>query len=254
MNTVIFDKSCIAVFTNIIEADPQKHDMMQLFFSFHDPLILNITDKILPCKCVVINSGIEHSFYSNNEIYFSVLIDPHSWLGTQLNDNYLNMKPYYIFNGINFEVVDRYARDRNLEQLDEQLYKEIFDSLLEKIAIEHKLQTDHHFLLEEIFRLTNETIFPERLLGKLADYAQLSEQEIIELFYQLAGISWNHFIALQKVQKDCLAYFKDRNVGQTDTYEKSDRPLHFAYKLKEMTGLTAANLDQNCNFIKTFSF
>lgn len=100
MNKIYWDRDKISIITDQIESVQHKHCTMQLFLSVEQELKIRVGEQQIPCKCIVINRNIPHSFSTGNSIHFSMIIEPTASIAEQL-DEIMCGKEYHAFDNQN---------------------------------------------------------------------------------------------------------------------------------------------------------
>lgn len=65
MNKIYWDEDSIVIVTDHIDTVPYSHPMMQLFLSIEDSLTIEVSDKLLSGRCIVLDKNIRHAFSSS---------------------------------------------------------------------------------------------------------------------------------------------------------------------------------------------
>ncbi len=76
MNRIYWDKDSIGIVTDNIDATPHRHPMMQLFLSIEDLLTIEVSDKLLSGRCIVVYKNIRNAFYTKGKLHFSLITEP----------------------------------------------------------------------------------------------------------------------------------------------------------------------------------
>lgn len=95
MNYIIKYGKVFMAISNKIEADCHKHWLLQMFLSRQN-LSIKVNGQLIPCSSILINMNTLHTFQTEKETDFTMLVDPTTELGRKMR-NLLMGQPYYIF-------------------------------------------------------------------------------------------------------------------------------------------------------------
>ena len=85
INYIYWQHGRIGIFTNTLNTEKHSHWMLQLFLSLNGQLKIEVNEKEIKCKCIVVDKNIPHSIDADNKMAFSALIAPTSLSQEQFN-------------------------------------------------------------------------------------------------------------------------------------------------------------------------
>lgn len=93
MLRIFWDKDNIAFIGNQVASVEHSHCLLQVFFSFDDPLQVTVENERISGKCIIVNKNVRHIFSCENQMRLSILIEPSSSFAKELikkvDGNYL---------------------------------------------------------------------------------------------------------------------------------------------------------------------
>ena len=247
MNKIYWDRDKISIITDQIESVPHKHWTMQLFLSIEKNLEIGVEDNKISCRCIVINRDILHSFSTNGNMYFTMIIEPASSLATQLVERMGGTK-YCMFDNQDIEYIQNLLfclidSDglREYREFMIQLYK--FLGVKEQAKIYDDRVKD---LLYEIERCNCDI----HSIASFADKVALSPSRLSHLFKEQMGMPLKSYIQFHQMQTAFLALLNGKNITEAAMLSGFDSPSHFATVTKKMMGMPASISVKNSVFLK----
>lgn len=252
MNYIFMGESYISAFTNSINAESHKHYMLQLFMSYKDNLNINIKGKNISCRCIIVNTDVEHSFSSDNIIHFTMLIDATSDIAQEFRSKYLFEEDYYI---LDCEEVTLFQEtlQQVIKNLNREKYIEFTSLLFSILGIKVNERIKYDDRIIEILKAMDNYDYEINSLEEFSKIVSLSESRLSHLFKEQVGIPLKSYIVLCKLKKAYMYLLESGNI--TDAAMKSgfDSPSHFAYTSKKLTGMSAKNIRKDSVFLKVYN-
>lgn len=253
MNYIIMADNHMSAFTNCIEASTHKHWMLQLFLSIDKPFNINIKGQNLNCKCIIVDTNIEHYFSSSNELHFTMLIEPTSSIAKSLKSKYID-NGYRVFDTFDLCNIKRKCKSF-IKNKNSKSYQAIIDTLFKLLDITIAPKIDYDKRVFEILQLLDKCNCSEHSIQKIADKLFLSPSRMSHLFKEQTGIPLKSYIVLHKLHKAYIFLLNDKkSITETAMVSGFDSPSHLAYTNKLMTGMSLSTTLKNSEFLKVSSF
>lgn len=253
MNYIFMSESYVSAFTDAINAEIHKHYMLQLFMSYKDNLNIEINGESIKCRCIIVNTNVEHCFSSNNTINFTMLIDSTSDIGEELKKKYLLEKSYCIFDDDKIDLIQE-VFNTIVKSIDKIKYKEFSYALFRALDIKvmEKINYDERVL--ELIKVLDEYPNDINSIRELSKMVSLSESRISHLFKEQIGISLKSYIVLCRLKKAYMYLLESGSITDAALKAGFDSPSHFAYTSKKLTGMSAKDISKDSVFLKVNNF
>lgn len=247
MNKIYWDKDKISIITDQIEAVSHKHCAMQLFLSIQKDLEIYVSGRQINCKCIAVNCNVNHSFSTNNHLYFSWIIEPTSDLAEQLGKR-MEGNEYSVFDSSDVTEVQRLA-SRLIQSNDLNEYHEFIKRLYSFLGIvEHiKIYDDR---IKELLQYIECCNCDTHSISSFAAKVSLSPSRLSHLFREQVGIPLKSYIQFHQMQKSFLALLSGKSITEAAALAGFDTPSHFAAATKRMMGMPASISLKNSVFLK----
>ncbi|KJS49141.1 helix-turn-helix transcriptional regulator [Desulfosporosinus sp. BICA1-9] len=243
----------IAAVTDKIDADIHNHLMLQISISFHNEFNISVAEKQFACKGIIISSNTNHTFYSNQDAQFFLLINNTSVIEKQLNQKYLRGQLYYVIDDESINLIRCLLR-RYYPILDKENYLKFYTQLLQVLLISSdvNIAMDERItsLLSQITTCTN----PEHNLEVMAKSVFLSQSRLSHLFRKETGMRLSSYIVLHKLQKAMFYIFSGKSITVAANMAGFDSSSHFAAVCKKTLGMSARELSEDSVFLKVTTY
>ncbi|GAA0086526.1 helix-turn-helix domain-containing protein [Clostridium sp. CTA-7] len=253
MNYIFMSESYISAFTDIIDAEVHKHYMLQLFMSYEDNLNIEVKGEDISCKCIIVNTNVEHCFSSDNNIHFTMLIDATSDIAQQFKKKYLLGKEYCVLDCSEIRLLQKEFQQL-VKDLDIEKYSDFTSSMFNILEIEvnKKIKYDERIL--KLLKMLDEYDYDVNFLKEFSKMVSLSESRISHLFKEQIGIPLKSYIVLCNLKKAYMHLLKNGSITDAAMKAGFDSPSHFAYTSKKLTGMSAKNIRKDSVFLKVPNF
>lgn len=252
MHIIYASENHISALTSEIDAVLHKHSMMQFFISKEDNIHIQVLDKEIDCKAILVGRNIPHSFESRGVLHFTMLVDSTSYLGEQLTDKYLSEKPFYIFKE-NALLKSCESLWDNRQLTDKEEYQRFIEAFFGYLNIQKGYSSKFDERIKKVLKLIAESNLGEVPISYLANQAALSESRLSHLFKEEAGIPIKNYLVNMKLLRAYVKLFETGNVTEAAMYAGFDSPSHFALTSKNLTGMSARNISKDSVFLKVSS-
>lgn len=240
----------ISAVSNSVETDFHKHWMLQLFLAYNNNLDIQVEDKKISCRCIIVDSNMGHRFLSCDPINFTMLIEPTSYIAKQFKEKYIKENSYYIFkaeDSISLQIELEKIIKNNLHKESYNIFsKNLFDTF--KIRYNDRLMYDNRII--KLLEILEECDCSDHSVESFAKEVYLSKSRLSHLFKEQTGIPLKSYIVLHKLQKAYMYLFKGYNITYASIEAGFDSSSHFAYTNKKLTGRTAKNIIKDSVFLK----
>jgi len=248
MNIIIkYGRNFISI-SNNIEAECHKHWMLQMFLSSQEETSIEVNGKRILCSAILVNMDTIHSFNSESEFHFTILMDPTTELGCAARGLLMN-QPYYVF-----PYEKTIVMQEDFQSLLKQRCHDDILSYCQSIIsqISHSNIKDFDERVTKILNLLDDCMCEDELhqLKYLSKKTYLSESRLAHLFKDQTGIPLKSYIVLHKLQKAYELIFNGENLTTAAIEAGFYSPSHFAYTNKMMTGMSATNIVKDSEFLK----
>lgn len=250
MNDIIkYGRNFMAI-SNIIEANCHKHWLLQLFLSSKKELNIEINGKHIACSAILVNMDTQHTFNTEGEPHFTMLVDPTTDLGCVMR-GLLKGLPFYIFPGEKINVMQP-AFKNVLEQKSHDAILSFAQSITFQFDYSNmKIFSDRVIkVLNHLDDCVHEVEFHQ--IKYFSKKIGLSESRLAHLFKEETGIPLKSYIVLHKLQRVYESIFNGENITTAALNVGFNSSSHFAYTNKMMTGMSATNIIRDSEFLKVF--
>lgn len=155
MNYIIMDEKYITAFTDSIDAETHKHYMLQLFMSCNDNLNIEVKGEQISCKFIIVNTNVDRCFFSENELYFTILIDSTSDIAEGFKKNYLIERDYAILDSIEINSLQKLLNE-TINNINFDRYKEFIHRLFSTLSIEINERKIYDKRITKLLKMLNE--------------------------------------------------------------------------------------------------
>lgn len=243
----------IAAITDKVDADNHKHLTLQISISFCNEFNISISEKQFTCKGIIIDSNINHTFYSNHDSQIFFLIDNLSIFAKQLKQKYLSGKPYCILDDEPITML-RSLLQRYYPILDKESYMKFYSEMLQIMKLNTITDIDMDERIINVLSQIKNCINTEHSLEELAKSVFLSQSRLSHLFKSETGIRLSSYMVLHKLQKAIFYVFNGKNITEASLMAGFDSPSHFASVCKNTLGVSARELNEDSVFLKVYEY
>ncbi|GEN32381.1 AraC-like DNA-binding protein [Cerasibacillus quisquiliarum] len=248
MNYIIKDGRNFMSISNKIEAEYHKHWMLQMFLSSQEETSIEVNGERILCSAILVNMDTVHSFNSESEFHFTILMDPTTELGCAAK-RLLMDQPYYVFPYEKTIVMQADFKKLLKQKCNDDI---IFycESIISHVSYGNIKGFDER--VTKVLNLLDDCMCEDELhqLKYLSKKTYLSESRLAHLFKDQTGIPLKSYIVLHKLQKAYELIFNGENLTVAAIEAGFYSPSHFAYTNKMMTGMSATNIVKDSEFLK----
>lgn len=243
-----YDKNLMAI-SDRIEADCHKHWLIQMFLSSHKDLNIEVNGQLIHCSAILVNLDTPHTFNTEGDAHFTMLIDPTTEIGRSLR-GMLKNQPFYVFP--HEEAIAMQCNFKNvLEQKKcNKAYLLFVQNILFQFAYGNKENFDERVMkvLNLLDVCSHEDEFHQ--IKFFSKKVSLSESRLAHLFKAETGIPLKSYIVLHKLQKAYESFYNGENITTAALNAGFDSSSHLAYTNKMMTGMSVTNIIRDSEFLK----
>ncbi len=251
MHTIIWDMGMVSMLTSDIDATEHKHWMLQLFYIPEGKMHLNVEGEALDGKLFIVNKNCIHSFRTENNLHFSMLITPGTQLCEHLTHAFLKDEPYYDFsNFVDSELSTCF--DEFIKKVTEGSYRRFKEALEDVFSLEACQKS--HENEERIAQIMQVFGKGDMDIESLADELALSPSRLAHLFKEETGTPLKSFIVLNKMFLAFQLLFSGKSITDAAMEAGFDSPSHFAATTKKMMGESPSRSLKDSDFLKVYSF
>ncbi|ABR50018.1 helix-turn-helix- domain containing protein, AraC type [Alkaliphilus metalliredigens QYMF] len=250
MNYIIkYGRNFMAI-SDRIEADCHRHWLLQMFLSSQKELSIEVNNQLIPCSAIIVNTNIMHTFKSDGESNFTMLVDPTTELGRMLKVLLVD-QPFYVLPHDKTDVMQQ-AFNNALAQESYDAYLSFVQRLMYNFSNELTKSFDDRVI--KVLRLLKDCAHEDGVhqIKYFSKKIGLSESRLAHVFKEETGIPLKSYIVLHKLQKTYDSIFNGENITTAALNAGFDSPSHFAYTNKLMTGMNATNIIRDSEFLKVF--
>lgn len=247
MNKIYWEKDSISAFTDSTCTEIHKHWMLQLFMCLNSEVQVNINEYIIQAHCIVIDSNIKHSIYVNNNVYYTMLIEPATDIAFNIRNQYIDkFKGYGIIDISDLEMM-HFSSILSETATDE--YQKFMRSFVSKIVIANNSKQILDERVEKVIKILEQCDYLDILINELAQEVNISESRLSHLFKKETKIPLKGYILMKKWKKAYKYMFEHGNITMAALEAGFDSPSHFANANKKLTGMTANFTIKNSRFL-----
>lgn len=250
MNYIIKCGKNFMAISNNIEADCHRHWILQIFLGSQKELNIEVNGQHIPCNAVLVNIDTEHTFKTEGEAHFTMLIDPITELGRALR-GLLMGQPFYIFSHEKTAVMQQAFKNALAQKNHDS-----FNSLAKSVSFQCDYNNLKNFdsRIIEVLNLLDECIHEDEShqIKYFSKKTGLSESRLAHLFKDETGIPLKSYIVLHKLQVAYESIFDGKSITTAALDAGFGSSSHLAYTNKLMTGMSATNIIKDSEFLKVF--
>jgi AraC-like DNA-binding protein len=250
MNYIIkCEKNFMAV-SDSIEADCHKHWLLQMFLSNQKNLNIEVNGQLISCGAILVNIDTPHTFNTEGNPHFTMLIDPTTELGRILRGLLVD-KHFYVFPQEE-TILMKQSFNKVLVEKGHDVILSFVQSILFQFAYGKMKNFDDRIM--KFLNLLNDCVHEEEFhkIKYFSEKIGLSESRLAHLFKEETGIPLKSYIVLHKLQRAYQLIFDGENITAAALNAGFDSPSHLAYTNKMMTGMSATNIIRDSEFLKAF--
>ena len=250
MNYIIkFGRNFMAI-SNSIEADCHKHWLLQMFLGSQKELNIEVNGQHIPCGAILVNLDTPHTFNTEGETHFTILIDPTTEFGCVMS-RLLMDQPFYVFPHEQTVVMQRIFKNVLVQKSHDAIL-----SFIQSITFQFAYSNMENFddRVTKVLKLLNDCVHEDEFhqIKYFSKKTGLSESRIAHLFKEETGIPLKSYIVLHKLHRAYESIFNGENITTAALNAGFDSPSHLAYTNKMMTGMSATNIIRDSEFLKVF--
>lgn len=198
MNYIYWQHGRIGIFTNTLNTEKHSHWMLQLFLSLNGQLKIEVNEKEIKCKCIVVDKNIPHSIDADNKMAFSALIAPTSLIARTIQ-SHTGSCGYWVCEMDGITSIQESALDLATEKNIEK-YLTFSEKLCCFLNVKHE---PFHFdpRIELLLQLIENCDCNNHAISGFADKVSLSPSRLSHLFKAETGMPLKSYIMLHQVER-----------------------------------------------------
>ncbi len=250
MNYIIkYGKNFIAI-SDKIEADSHRHWLLQMFLSKNDKLNIEVNGQLIPSTAILVNMDTLHTFNTEGEPHFTILIDPTTELGRMMRELLMGHS-FYVFPHEKSTVMQWTFREVLLQNSQDGFLSSV-ESIITQLIYSNFRNYDDRVI--KVLNLLDDCLYEDELhqIKYLSTKAALSKSRLAHLFKEETGIPLKSYIVMHKLQNAYESIFNGENITTAALNAGFYSPSHLAYTNKIMTGMSATNIIRDSEFLKVF--
>lgn len=255
MNLIIMSDNHISSFSSCIEAEAHRHLAFQLFIRLDGDMEINIDDRLISCKGIIIDKQIKHSFSASNHMHFTMLIEPASTMAIKIKAHCIGeLTKYYILDDFCVDEI-RKACLLFIEDKSRKRYLKVVDTIYWGLKIKLDTRAKYDDRILDLLHFLNQCDCTEHSVNSFAGKVSLSPSRLAHLFKEQTGTPLKSYLVLHKLEKA----YEYLLIGQKSITEASmladfDSPSHLAFTNKTMTGMSLTKILKDSEFLKVSNF
>ena len=247
MIKIFWDKDNIAFIGNQVTSTEHSHCVLQVFFSFDEPLQVTVENEQINGKCIIVNKNVRHIFSCNDKMRLSILIEPSSGFAKELikrvDGNYLICD-----NGI--ERIQQKAA-MLIDTDDRQQYSAFIRDFAEYLGVKKNSEISDERICELLKILQNCDCY-DHTIENFATSVCLSSSRLSHLFREQIGVPLKSYILFHQLEKAFTALLSGTNITDAAMLAGFDSPSHFAATVKKWMGMPVSASIKDSEFLKVF--
>lgn len=247
MNYIYWQHGRIGIFTNTLNTEKHSHWMLQLFLSLNGQLKIEVNEKEIKCKCIVVDKNIPHSIDADNKMAFSALIAPTSLIARTIQ-SHTGSCGYWVCEMDGITSIQESALDLATEKNIEK-YLTFSEKLCCFLNVKHE---PFHFdpRIELLLQLIENCDCNNHAISGFADKVSLSPSRLSHLFKAETGMPLKSYIMLHQVERAFIKLLCGKNITEAALEAGFDSSSHFSATVKRMMGIPASLSTKDSVFLK----
>ncbi len=220
------------------DTEPHRHHAIQIVVTLDDYFEIQIETIRLKAKMIILNSDVEHQFFSHGKINLMLYVEPESDFGIAIQNKIGN--PYQIFEDA-AEVLSLIDRLTGLSELS---ITQVRHCLLLYLQIDEVVAASSE-RIKKVLDFIEATPNKKISVPKLAQSIELSESRLQHIFKEQIGISMKRFM-LWKRMLDGINFVTRGSDLSTAAYDAGfSDAAHMSRTFKEMFGINLSKIFEN---------
>lgn len=247
MLKLFWDKDNIAFVSNHVDAVEHSHCVLQIFFSFDEPLQVTVAGESISGKCIIVNQNVWHKFSCNNRMHLSILVEPSSSFAKELikkiNGNYL------IINN-DIECIQQKVNaiaDTN----DKEKYLDFVREFADYLSVNRGVNELDERIVKLLDLLKNCDCY-DHTIANLAKEVCLSPSRLSHLFAEQIGVPLKSYIQFHQLEKAFAALLSGESVTNAAMLAGFNSPSHLAATVKKWMGMPVSASIKDSEILKVF--
>lgn len=247
ISKIIWDIDKIIMISKNINAVKHKHTMLQFFLGLEDCVNITVNGQAIKSRAVLVGRDVRHAVDNNAKLSLSMLIDPTSDMGDQLNKR-LNGCNYLVMNaGTATDLITSvYSALEEFDKVHSQKVCEKVNEIMgirtnARIVDPRVLEILAGHMLDEVGLIS---------LNKLSDTLFISQSRLSHLFKEQTGITLQGYLIQKRLQLAFESLLRGNSITKASLDAGFDTPSHFAATVKRMLGMSAREAIKYSEFVK----
>lgn len=248
MLKIFWDKDNIGFISENLSAVSHSHCVLQIFFSFDEPLQITVGNTCISGKCVIVNKNAPHSVESCGTVKLSILVEPTSGFASELTSKIQGN--YLIFDKEGIAELQTEAK-KLLTATDKRQYAEFVDNFAEYLGVCKRTKILDERINKVLELLQNCDCY-RHSIESFADKVSLSASRLSHLFREQTGVPLKSYILFHQLEKAFIALTNGKTATEAAMLAGFDSPSHFAATVKKWMGMPASQSIKDSDFLKVF--
>lgn len=247
MNYIYWQPDKIGFFTNTLNAQKHSHWMLQLFLSLDGLIEIEVDNKKIEGRLIVIDKNVSHAIDTKGKVIFSVLITPASPVAVAIQ-LYTNPCGYWVYNQNDIGSIQQKAQGLASRESVEKYMS--FSKILYQFLGVKPTPTNLDPRVSLLIQLIKNCTCDNHAISIYANKLSLSPSRLSHLFKAETGIPLKSYIVLHQVERAFSKLLSGQNITEAALDAGFDSPSHFAATVKRMMGMPASLSTKDSVFLK----
>lgn len=235
---------------SVFDTTPHQHHAIQIILSIGDKFRVQLENKIIHSKAIIIDSNIEHRLTGKNDTQISLLIEPESLYGKAITSNILYKKNVLIFDYTLPNIF--YAQLKNYVLSKHTHIEDIIDLIFNYLNISISSLKEIDERVKTVVRIIKKSDQKQFTICNLANYVYLSESRLQHLFKEQIGISIKRYLLWSKMVDAIRIIANNNNFTFAAHKAGFADSAHISRTCKRMFGITLSDLFKSSSSIQVY--
>ena len=250
MRSIYYGFDHILSATDYNQPNMHKHWAKHIVVSLENKISVTIGINNIECGGVIINSNILHTVSCDFQRHLVFSFEEASNVSGNIESNYLRKSDFCLLCPV---VVDAIRREFTLFNLSDATAD--YYNMYHKILVLLGLQLNQCMITDKRIMKALELIKGKKginndIIKEILEVIDISQSRFSHLFKEQVGLPLSSYLVMIKLKKAYQYIFEGCNVTNAALIAGFDSSSHFAATSKDMIGLSAKNISQDCRFIE----
>jgi AraC-like DNA-binding protein len=249
MRMIYLGRDHILTVAESSQPELHKHFFKHIVMSYGESLHFTVDGQEIVTKGIVINSNIFHTISCEGQSHMNFLIEGTSYLAQQIDDLFLEGKPYAYLPP---ELVEHIQAEKMFFTpiASSPKYYQNFYHCTEILGLMPFIKRKRDERISHLLiYLKNLTIMEPDIISKLTEKTHLSQSRLSHLFKQEIGISLSSYLTLMKTAKAYEYVFKGESITEAALKAGFSSSNHFAGTSKNLLGFSPSSLNKESIYL-----